>query len=66
MKKAFEVKQKNFFLVSQVLIFRLKKQTSKNVAGTTFKENELETLQDFVISIPGMQCPTLTLELLIK
>ena len=38
-KKAFEVKQ-NFFLVSQVLSFRLKKQTSKNVADTTFKSLE--------------------------
>ena len=37
-KRAFEVKKnKTFFLVWQVLPFRLKKQTSRNVAGTTFK-----------------------------
>ena len=35
-KRAFEVKQKTFFLVWQVLSFRLKKQTSTNVADTTF------------------------------
>ena len=29
---------KNFFFVSQVLSFRLTKQTSKNVAATTFKQ----------------------------
>ena len=31
------MKQKTFFLVSQVLSFRRKKQTSKNVVDTTFK-----------------------------
>ena len=31
------MKQKTFFLVSQVLSSRLKKQTSKHVADTTFK-----------------------------
>ena len=31
------MKQKTFFLVSQVFSFRLKKQTSKKVADTTFK-----------------------------
>ena len=36
MKRAFEVKEKTFFFVSQVLSFRLEKQTSKNVADTTF------------------------------
>ena len=36
-KRAFEVKQKTFFLVSQVLSFRVEKQTSKNAADTTFK-----------------------------
>ena len=36
-KRAFEVKQKTFFLVSQVLSFTHTKQTSKNVADTTFK-----------------------------
>ena len=34
MKKAFEVKQKTFFQVSQVLSFRLEKQISKNLADT--------------------------------
>ena len=38
MKGAFEVKQKTFFLASQVLSFRHKKQASKNVADTTFKD----------------------------
>ena len=37
-KIAFKVKQKIFFLVLQVLSFRLKKQTSKNVADTNFKQ----------------------------
>ena len=37
MKRAFEVKLKTFFLVLQVLLFRHTKQTSKNVADTTFK-----------------------------
>ena len=36
-KRAFGVKQ-TFLLVSQVLSFRRKKQTSKNVAETTFNE----------------------------
>ena len=36
MEKAFEVKQKIFFQVPQVLSVRLEKQTSKNVADTTF------------------------------
>ena len=36
MKRAFEVKEKTFSLVSQVLSFRHIKQTSKNVADTTF------------------------------
>ena len=35
MKRAFEVKQKTFFLVSQVLSFGLKKPTTENVADTT-------------------------------
>ena len=39
-KRTFEVKWKTFFFVLQVLSFRLKKQTSKNVADTTFKLNE--------------------------
>ena len=37
MKRALEVKQKIFFLISQVLFFSLKKQTGKIVAGTTLK-----------------------------
>ena len=37
-KRALETKQKTFFLVSQVLYFRLKKQTSKNVADTVFND----------------------------
>ena len=36
MKRAFKVKLKTFFLVSQVPSLRLTKQTSKNVADTTF------------------------------
>ena len=39
-KRAFEVKQKTLFLVSQVLSFRIKKQSSKNLADTTFKYME--------------------------
>ena len=35
--RAFEVKWKTFFLVSQVLSFMYTKQTSKNVADTTLK-----------------------------
>ena len=38
MKRAFEVKLKTFSLASQVLSFRLTKQTSKNVADTTFNK----------------------------
>ena len=37
MQRAFEVKQKTFFIVSQVLSFRYAKQTRKNVVDTTFK-----------------------------
>ena len=37
MKRAFEVKLKTFFLVSQVLSFRHTKQTSENVVDTTLK-----------------------------
>ena len=41
-KRAFEVFfRKAFFFVSQVLSFKLKKQTSKNVADTTFKDKKL-------------------------
>ena len=43
MKRAFEVKQKIFFFVSQVASFRLTKQTSKNVADTTFEAIQIKT-----------------------
>ena len=36
MKRGFEVKRKTFFLVSQILSFRFKQQSSKNVPDTTF------------------------------
>ena len=36
-KRAFEVKQKTFFLVLQVISFRHTKQISKNVADPIFK-----------------------------
>ena len=39
MSRAFEVKQKTFFLVSEVLSHRLTKQTSKKVADTTFNNS---------------------------
>ena len=42
MKRAFEVKEKAFFLASQVLTFRHAKQTSKNVVDTTVKVMELD------------------------
>ena len=38
MRRAFKVKSKAFFLVLQVLSFIHTKQTSKNVADTTFKK----------------------------
>ena len=38
MKIAFEVKENAFFTVSKVLYLRHTKQTSKNVADTTFKD----------------------------
>ena len=37
MRKAFKMKQKPCFLVSQVPSLRLTKQTSKNVIDTNFK-----------------------------
>ena len=43
---SFWIKIKTIFLISQVLSFRLKKQTSKNVADTTF--NILEKLVDIL------------------
>ena len=36
-KRAFDMKLKTFFLVSQALSFSLSKQISKNVPDTTFK-----------------------------
>ena len=36
MRRAFKVKSKAFFLVSQVFSFRHTKRTSKNVTGTSF------------------------------
>ena len=36
-KRAFEVKQESFCLVSQVLFLRHTKEISKNVTDTTFK-----------------------------
>ena len=38
MKRAFEKKQKTFFLVSKVLSSRLKKENSKNISGINFKD----------------------------
>ena len=35
---SFGIEIKTFFLVLQVVFFRHKKQTSKNVADTTFKD----------------------------
>ena len=43
-KRAFEVKWKTFFLVSQVLSFKLTKQTSKYVTDTTFKCHKTKQL----------------------
>ena len=45
MKRAFEMKQKTFFLVSQVLSFSLTKQTSKTVVDTTFMDEEIFYMQ---------------------
>ena len=36
-KRAFEIKQKTFCLVSKGVSFGLTKQIGKNVAGTSFK-----------------------------
>ena len=41
-KRAFEKKQKTYFFVSQLLSFRLKKQTSENVVNTTFNTTYFE------------------------
>ena len=50
MKRAFEVKEKTYFLVSQVLSVRHTNQISKNVADTTFKDNLREAASDdFII-----------------
>ena len=37
MERAFEVRQKTFFLVSQELSFRFTKKTSQHLGETTFK-----------------------------
>ena len=49
MKRAFEVKQKTFFLVSQVPSFKHTKQTSKNVADTAFIQGSLMVLRQHSI-----------------
>ena len=41
MKRAFQAKQKTYFLVSQVLSFRHTKQINKNVAVTTFNHSAI-------------------------
>ena len=46
MKRAFEVKEKTFFPVSQVFSVRHKKQTSKNLVDTTFKVMYWITLKE--------------------
>ena len=44
---------KNIFLVWQVLPFRIKKQTNKNVVGTTFKLKwEIVVLQNLLENLP--------------
>ena len=43
MERAFEAKKNSIFLASKVLSFRHTKQTSKNVADTTFKVNDNST-----------------------
>ena len=56
MKKAFEVKQKTFFLVTRVLSFRYTRQTSKIVADTTFKYSYFsKNYIYFLIRIHSMQ-----------
>ena len=50
MKRAFEMKQKTFFLVSQVLSFSLTKQTSKTVVDTTFMDEEIFYMQ--ILNMP--------------
>ena len=60
-KQAFKVKQKIFFLLSQVLSFRLTKQTSTNIMDKTFKKTlqhnfqmkkvlKMEIFMDYVLS----------------
>ena len=43
-KRDFEVKQKTFLLVSQVLSFKLKKETSKNQGAIIRWDNCLDTI----------------------
>ena len=47
LKKAFKVKYKTLFLVWKVLSFRLKKQTSKNIADTNFKVNSRKSRKKY-------------------
>ena len=46
-EKSFRSEVKSIFLVSQMLSFRHAKQTSKNVADTTFKDLMLEIVCRF-------------------
>ena len=43
------MKLKTFFFVSQVLSFRLTKQTSKKVADTTFKVDQIDRKVTFAM-----------------
>ena len=52
MTRAFEVKQKTFFQVSQVLSFRFEKQTSKNVADTTFNNISYKQIDGVAMGSP--------------
>ena len=61
MKRAFEVKQKTFFIASQVLSFRLTKQTSKNLVDTIFTDQcspsyRNQSIDLFCKSIDCFQC----------
>ena len=51
MKRTFEVKQKTFFVASQVLFFGLTKLTSKKVVHTTFKAASLSCYIIAIIKI---------------
>ena len=47
-EKSFQSEIKNIFLVLKVLSFRHTKQTSKNVADTTFKLHVIIRIYDFL------------------